>query len=195
MATAGYSLVDGLGARVSGDAVTYVAWLFVFDVAIMVPACLALRGPGVFSANRRAWTLGALASLGSYAAYAIAVWAMTQAPIALVAALRETSILFAVLIGWILFGETDGPGQGDRCGPDHRRRGPDSALDRLVVGNWEHLLRNPCKDKVDRGQNQPPMRPALRIEIDPGRPAREEGPGECHRQVKVPASALSAPDG
>ena len=106
MATAGYSLVDGLGARVSGDAVTYVAWLFVFDVAIMVPACLALRGPDVFSANRRAWTLGALASLGSYAAYAIAVWAMTQAPIALVTALRETSILFAMLIGWILFGES-----------------------------------------------------------------------------------------
>ena len=48
---------------------------------------------------------GALASLGSYGAYAIAVWAMTQAPIALVTALRETSILFAVLIGWTLFGE------------------------------------------------------------------------------------------
>jgi drug/metabolite transporter (DMT)-like permease len=39
------------------------------------------------------------------AAYGIAVWAMTQAPIALVAALRETSILFAVLIGWLAFGD------------------------------------------------------------------------------------------
>ncbi len=105
IATAGYSLVDGLGARVAGDAVTYVAWLFVFDAAILIPSCLAMRGPGVMLANRRAWMLGALAALGSYAAYAIAVWAMTKAPIALVAALRETSILFAVLIGWLVFGD------------------------------------------------------------------------------------------
>ncbi len=105
MATAGYSLVDGLGARVAGDAVTYVAWLFVFDVSLFLPVCLAMRGPGVLRANASAWTFGALASLGSYAAYAIAVWAMTVAPIALIAALRETSILFAVLIGWFFFGE------------------------------------------------------------------------------------------
>ena len=105
MATAGYSLVDGLGARASGDAVTYVAWLFVFDAAFFLPICLGLRGVSVLRADSRAWTLGALASVGSYAAYAIAVWAMTQAPIALVTALRETSILFAVLIGWIAFGE------------------------------------------------------------------------------------------
>ena len=105
MATAGYSLVDGLGARVSGDAVTYVAWLFVFDAGLFLPICLAMRGTAVLGANRRAWFLGSLASLGSYGAYAIAVWAMTQAPIALVTALRETSILFAVLIGWTLFGE------------------------------------------------------------------------------------------
>jgi len=105
MATAGYSLVDGLGARVSGDAITYVAWLFVFDATLFLPVCLAIRGPAVLRANTGAWTLGSLASVGSYGAYAIAVWAMTKAPIALVAALRETSILFAVLIGWIVFGE------------------------------------------------------------------------------------------
>ena len=46
-----------------------------------------------------------MAGAASYGAYAISVWAMTQAPIALVAALRETSILFAVLIGWLGFGE------------------------------------------------------------------------------------------
>ena len=46
-----------------------------------------------------------MAALASFGAYAIAVWAMTLAPIALVTALRETSILFAVLIGWLLFGE------------------------------------------------------------------------------------------
>ena len=46
-----------------------------------------------------------VAAGASYAAYAIVVWAMTVAPIALVTALRETSILFAVLIGWLVFGE------------------------------------------------------------------------------------------
>ena len=105
MATAAYSLVDGMGARVAGDAVMFVAWLFVFDVLGFVPMAYALRGRQVFIANRRSWGLGAVAALASYGAYAIAVWAMTQAPIALVAALRETSILFAVLIGWLLFGE------------------------------------------------------------------------------------------
>ena len=99
--TAGYSIVDGMGARVSGDAVMYVAWLFIFDAVLFGPICLVLRGPKVLRATRRDWTMGALAAVASYGAYAIAVWAMTVAPIALVAALRETSILFAVLIGWL----------------------------------------------------------------------------------------------
>lgn len=105
MMTAGYSLVDGLGARVSGDAVMYVAWLFIFDALMFTPVCVALRGRGVFRSTPRDWWFGSLAAAASYGAYAIAVWAMTQAPIALVAALRETSILFAVLIGWLVLGD------------------------------------------------------------------------------------------
>ena len=103
--TAGYSLVDGIGARIGGDAAMYVAWLFLLDAIIFTPAIIVLRGPGVVRAAPRVWLLGGVAALLSYAAYAIAVWAMTEAPIALVAALRETSILFAVLIGWLAFGE------------------------------------------------------------------------------------------
>lgn len=103
--TAGYSLVDGLGARVSGDAVTYVAWLFIFDAALLTPVLLWMRGPAIIRAPVNVWGLGAVAAAFSYGAYAIVVWAMTQAPIALVTALRETSILFAVLIGWLAFGE------------------------------------------------------------------------------------------
>lgn len=105
MSTAGYSLVDGLGARVMGDAVSYVGWLFIFDALIFTPVSIGLQGVSVFRGNRMAWIYGGLAAAGSYGAYAIAVWAMTVAPIALVAALRETSILFAVLIGWLLFNE------------------------------------------------------------------------------------------
>lgn len=105
-ATAGYSIVDGLGARVAGDAALFVAWLFVLDAVLFTPTMLALRGVRTAIAPPRAWALGGLAATASYGAYAIAVWAMTEAPIALVAALRETSILFAVLIGWLVFSES-----------------------------------------------------------------------------------------
>ena len=104
-ATATYTLLDGLGARISGDAVAYVAWVFVADGLIFASVSLIWRGPGVIPREARAWALGSLASAASYGAYAISIWAMTVAPIAVVAALRETSILFAVLIGWLVFGE------------------------------------------------------------------------------------------
>lgn len=104
-ATATYTMIDGLGARVSGDAVAYVAWVFVADGLIFTLGMLALRGTDILPRNRRAWATGLLASAASYGAYAISIWAMTVAPIAVVAALRETSILFAVGIGWLVFGE------------------------------------------------------------------------------------------
>lgn len=104
-ATAGYTLVDGLGARVSGDAIAYVGWIFVLDGAVFTLLVLAMRGRAAMPAGARAWGGGVLAAAASYGAYAISVWAMTAAPIALVAALRETSILFAVGLGWLVFGE------------------------------------------------------------------------------------------
>ena len=70
-----------------------------------LPAALALKGTGVLRASRAAWVSGSLAGIASYLAYTIVVWAMTKAPIALVTALRETSILFAVLIGWLVVSE------------------------------------------------------------------------------------------
>ena len=104
-ATATYTLIDGLGARASGEAVGYVAWVFVADGLIFALGMLGLKGRAVLPPLGRAWAVGALASAASFGAYGVSVWAMTVAPIALVAALRETSILFAVLIGWLAFGE------------------------------------------------------------------------------------------
>lgn len=104
-ATAGYTLVDGLGARVWGEPVAYVAWLMIGSAVCYTPAIVALRGRAVLRATGRVWALGLLAAVLSFLAYAIAIWAMTVAPIALVAALRETSILFAVLIGWLVMGD------------------------------------------------------------------------------------------
>jgi drug/metabolite transporter (DMT)-like permease len=105
MATAAYTMLDGMGARVSGSAAAYVAWVFVVDGLIFTTGMLALRGTAVIPRDGLAWRMGAMASAASYGAYAVSIWAMTFAPIALVAALRETSILFAVLIGWLAFGE------------------------------------------------------------------------------------------
>lgn len=102
-ATAGYTLADGLGARVSGQPVAYVGWLMICSALFYTPAAIALKGRAVMRADARAWGLGMVAAVASFAAYAIAVWAMTVAPIALVSAMRETSILFAVLIGWLFF--------------------------------------------------------------------------------------------
>ncbi|WP_309668354.1 DMT family transporter [Tabrizicola sp.] len=104
-ATATYTMIDGLGARVSGVPAAYVAWVFVADGTFFTLGMLALRGWDVIPRDGRAWRLGAFASAASYGAYAVSIWAMTIAPIAVVAALRETSILFAVLIGWLAFGE------------------------------------------------------------------------------------------
>ncbi len=104
-ATAGYTLADGLGARVWGEPLAYVSWLMVLSAIFYTPAAMALKGRAVLRADGRGWAVGMAAAAASFLAYAIAVWAMTRAPIPLVGALRETSILFAVLLGWMVFGE------------------------------------------------------------------------------------------
>ena len=105
IATAGYSIVDGLGAREMGNAVAYVAWVMIASGVLFIPAVVWLTGPTVLQVPRRAWAPGVLAAAMSLLAYGIVVWAMTQAPIALVTALRESSIFFAVLIGWLFLGD------------------------------------------------------------------------------------------
>jgi drug/metabolite transporter (DMT)-like permease len=102
-ATAAYTLIDGVGARIGGDAVTYVGWLLLLAAFFYLPAIVGLKGWGVARAGRRDWMMGGVTGSASLGAYAIAVWAMSVAPIAVVAALRETSILFAMLIGWLVF--------------------------------------------------------------------------------------------
>ena len=94
-----YTIVDGTGARLAGDAWAYIAWLFVLD-AIPFMAFMLIRHRAEFidALNQRR-ARGLIGGSLSAAAYAISVWAMTKAPEALVASLRETSVLFATLIG------------------------------------------------------------------------------------------------
>jgi phosphonate utilization associated putative membrane protein len=98
-----YTVVDAQGARISGHVAQYVAMLFVLDGWPFALLVLLHRRGRVWAYVQGRWPLalgGALASVGSYA---IALWAMTVAPVAMVAALRETSVLFAAILGaWFL---------------------------------------------------------------------------------------------
>ena len=102
-----YTVIDGLGARASGNAVQYVVALAVLDGWPFVLLVLAQRGRAAWSSigvySRTRWPMAAAGALASLASYGIALWAMTVAPVATISALRETSVLFAVLLGsWLL---------------------------------------------------------------------------------------------
>ena len=101
-----YSVVDGQGARISGSAISYMSWVFIFS-ALFFPIVLHFRkqknilkktltkGKNVF------WIGGTF----SYLAYVITVWAFTKAPVPMVSALRESSILIALFIGYFYMKE------------------------------------------------------------------------------------------
>lgn len=100
-----YTLIDGLGARASGAPLSYGMWLFVLHGGVSVALALLWKGRAfVAYARSRAWIM-LPAGVVSVASYLPALWAMTQAPIALVAALRETSIIFASLIALVVLKE------------------------------------------------------------------------------------------
>ena len=103
--TAGYSLVDGMGARVGGTALGFYAMLSLLNAAAMA-GLMEWRRPGmVREVVRDAWRPALLAGGASFTAFALVVWGFTQAPIGLVAALRETSVIFALLIGVLVLNE------------------------------------------------------------------------------------------
>lgn len=103
---AAYTVVDGIGGRVSGSPTGYAALLFVFDAIFLVIYAVGTRGPAVFAQVLPFWQLGLAGAVLSAGAYWIAIWAMAHAPIAAVAALRETSILFVMLMSMKVLKET-----------------------------------------------------------------------------------------
>ena len=102
---AGYTLIDGLGARVAGTALGFYAYATILN-AVVFATIMAVAKPGLLT---RVWPEARLTALigggASFVAYAIAVWGFTRAPIALVAALRETSIIIALLISVVVMKE------------------------------------------------------------------------------------------
>ena len=101
-----YTLADGSGVRLASTAASYAAWLFVCDGLCAIAIGFFYRGRKLLTATGGEWASGIVAGVLSSAAYAIAMWAMTKAPIAVVAALRETSILFAMMLSVLMIGET-----------------------------------------------------------------------------------------
>ena len=111
-----YTVVDGRGVRASvaddGGALRYVMLLFVLDgvaypLGVWLRRTAAQKREAVAYARRR-WPVAALGGSASIASYAIALWAMTRAPVASIAALRETSVLFAAVLGTVMLKESFG---------------------------------------------------------------------------------------
>lgn len=100
-----YTLVDAWGARQSGSALGYTLWLFLLSGLPLPIWALATRAPQLFAYARANWSYGLVGGVGTLTSYGVVLWAMTQAPVAMVSALRETSILFGVLISALVLRE------------------------------------------------------------------------------------------
>ena len=112
-----YSVIDGEGARLAGPdaahAFAYNGWSDGLTAALYLPVVLAMRGRSAIAAFGRQPASSAFGGLAAFGGYAVVVWAMTQASIGAVAALRECSVVIAAIIGVVFLGE---PFRGARAG-------------------------------------------------------------------------------
>lgn len=105
-----YTYVDGIGARAAGHPIAYTLWICILPPIPLFAFAFATRGRNTVVRHVRAtWKRGLFGGAGSVASYGLALYAMTRAPIAAVAALRETSILFALLISVLILKERASP--------------------------------------------------------------------------------------
>ena len=100
-----YSVVDGIGARASRNPQSYVLWLLIGNALLLAPYALWRDGLDVIPAMQRFWLRGLAGGALQTLSYGIALWAMTLAPIAIVASLRETSVLFGAVIAVVVLKE------------------------------------------------------------------------------------------
>jgi drug/metabolite transporter (DMT)-like permease len=106
---AGYTLIDGVGVRRSGAPAAYTLWVFLLTGLPLTLWTASARGSALLHYFGRHWRLGLAGGVGTTASYGLALWAMTVAPVAVVAALRETSILFGTIIAGLVLREHVGP--------------------------------------------------------------------------------------
>lgn len=105
---AAYTLIDGMGVRESGSPLAYTLWLILLS-SVPYAARIYIRRPQELRMHVRLhWRRALIAAALSICGYSIVLWAMTVAPIAAVSALRETSVIFAALLGTLLLKEPFG---------------------------------------------------------------------------------------
>jgi drug/metabolite transporter (DMT)-like permease len=104
-----YSVSDGIGVRAAGSAVAYNGWVFVGVAVTTLVMSFALRGGrAVVAYAQTNWPRAVIGGTLAFVSYGLVLWAMTFAPIAGVSAFRETSVVFAAMLGVIFFGEAAG---------------------------------------------------------------------------------------
>jgi drug/metabolite transporter (DMT)-like permease len=102
---AGYTILDGLGARIAGSAHDYMVWLSLMTSSVIVACAHLLQQGQRQPIGRRTLQAGVAAGIMSYGSSWVVIWALTMAPLALVSALRETAVVFAVVIGVVFLKE------------------------------------------------------------------------------------------
>jgi drug/metabolite transporter (DMT)-like permease len=105
----GYTLVDGVGARLSGHAFSYTGWMLMLAGVLFFFVSIGFGRGWMTQHILRQWKKGTAGGVCALASYSLALWAMTHAPIAPVAALRETSIIFSAVLAVILLKESISP--------------------------------------------------------------------------------------
>ncbi len=103
-----YTLVDGDGARASGNPAGYVLAMMALTGLLLLPVMLAWLGQGIIGQMLAQWRIALIGGSMVSLSYGAALWAMTKAPIGMVAALRETSVLFAAVIAAVILRERFG---------------------------------------------------------------------------------------
>jgi drug/metabolite transporter (DMT)-like permease len=100
-----YTLIDAQGVRASAAPVSYTLWFFAANALVIIAMGTLKRGSAVPRYLGRHWRRALVGGACSVGAYAIALWAMTRAPVALVAVLRETSVIFAAVLAALVLKE------------------------------------------------------------------------------------------
>lgn len=108
LAIAAYTFADGLGVRRAGDPLSYAAWMFSLMSIPYVAIVIGVRKRAYWSYLRVNWRWGIGAGIISTTGFTIVLWAFAQGALAPIAALRETSVIFAALIGTVILGEPFG---------------------------------------------------------------------------------------
>jgi len=99
-----YSVIDGMGVRQAGNSFAYITWMSLFFL-LMPFYFIALRGARALSAPVKAWAVALTGGVIALIAYGIVIYAMQRSPMGIVSALRESSVVFATLLGWFFLGE------------------------------------------------------------------------------------------